>query len=235
MPHNLVFLPGWGFKASVWETIGARFPSHHVMYCDLPALNDRSLSSVIDEIGNHLPDNAVIIGWSLGGMLGAMLCEQYIAKCRSLITVSSSPKFVSDHTWQCVSKTEAAQFTKTFTEDTDQLLKSFRKWVAFPQLTELGYLNQHMIDDKSLLADYLDILMNEDFRRFYQSLTLPVTHIFGGRDAILPADLLTQMRNNYSYADIQTIEGAGHAPFITHSEEFINVVNRFLETSHVTA
>ncbi|MCD8573619.1 MAG: alpha/beta hydrolase [Gammaproteobacteria bacterium] len=83
---SLIFLPGWGFPSSMWKNIVALINHHqsHVSTC--VELSD-ALSA------ESFPPKAVLIGWSLGGLIAMKHCLRYPGRYQKLILINSAPYF----------------------------------------------------------------------------------------------------------------------------------------------
>ncbi|MDM8569389.1 alpha/beta fold hydrolase, partial [Thiotrichales bacterium HSG1] len=71
----LILLHGWGFNNNIWDDIAVDLAKDWRVYqVDLPGhgkspMCDYSLSSLTEQLAASLPNDAVWIGWSLGGLL----------------------------------------------------------------------------------------------------------------------------------------------------------------------
>jgi pimeloyl-[acyl-carrier protein] methyl ester esterase len=71
----------------------------------------------------------------------------------------------------------------------------------------------------------LNILSSSDLRSSLNKIQTPVNWLLGDRDAIVPVDLASALKALLPQADIQVLEGAGHAPFISHPEVFAQLID----------
>ena len=71
----------------------------------------------------------------------------------------------------------------------------------------------------------LNILSSSDLRSSLNNMQVPVNWLLGDRDAIVPVELAPVLRDLLPQADIQVLEGAGHAPFISHPEVFAQLID----------
>jgi carboxylesterase BioH (pimeloyl-CoA synthesis) len=72
---DLVLLHGWGFNSELFNNLIDRYKNQYrITMIDLPG-HGRSddvsggLDEWCDEIIKNLPDNPILLGWSLGGLL----------------------------------------------------------------------------------------------------------------------------------------------------------------------
>jgi pimeloyl-[acyl-carrier protein] methyl ester esterase len=99
----LVLLHGWGMNSHVWQPIlPALAQRAQVITIDLPGHGANShlplgtLESVVEQLAEHIPPDAIIMGWSLGGLIAQALAHALPERVAALILVASTPKFVAD-------------------------------------------------------------------------------------------------------------------------------------------
>lgn len=221
--QTIVFLPGWGFKASIWHSLATQLPHSNHLFYDLPQ-EQLNLFSISEAIGNSLPDDCILIAWSFSGLIATSICHQFPNKISHCITVAATPKFASADDWFGVDQKIMTNFKHEAHTNLYRLMKKFQR-LAHP-----GGLNDHMIDleNQTSLLFYLDLLFSADVRDLYSSFSKPVLHIFGDNDSILPTTSAQQIATSYPNHQTQIILGAGHAPFITHMQEFVQCINAFI-------
>ena len=78
----------------------------------------------------------------------------------------------------------------------------------------------------------LELLTHTDFRQ--DNPDIPQHWIFAKKDRLVPAEVINDLKLMRPDAQITLLENAGHAPFMTHPDEFIASVLAFLneETAH---
>src|SRR6185437_7207485 len=90
--QTIVFLPGWGFQAS----IGREFLPPQTYLIDLPIV--KTSIPCIETICNHIEEemqltHPILIGWSLGGLLSIKLYQRNPNAYKALILITSTPCF----------------------------------------------------------------------------------------------------------------------------------------------
>lgn len=181
---DLVFLPGWGYRASVFTAMLPYFSDLRVRCMDLPLTDD-------------IPDGKILVGWSLGGLIAMALCAQYPGRYQQLILLASTPKFPDDH---------AASFMNMAETDLTQTLHHFIKLTAFPSRHAQQYFSAHADDlsSRPSLLHELKFLFDSDMRETFASLKLPVLSLHGSRDAVLPAPVNTHIIDSAGHGFIYT-------------------------------
>lgn len=74
----------------------------------------------------------------------------------------------------------------------------------------------------------LDILTHADFRQ--DKICIPQHWIFAKKDRLVPAEVINDLKLMRTDAQITLLENAGHAPFMTHPDEFTVSVLSFLKS-----
>src|SRR5258706_2370883 len=94
----LVLLHGWGFDSGIWTDLAERLArSRRVHLVDLPghgysrhrALG--SLNALVDEVARTIPDDALVAGWSMGGLVAQRLARRHPGKVRGLAGMAGPP------------------------------------------------------------------------------------------------------------------------------------------------
>ena len=78
----------------------------------------------------------------------------------------------------------------------------------------------------------MDILLDTDLRTQLPRLEQPVLLIHGNRDTLAPADASRWMATQLPNARLHVIEGASHAPFLSHPDTFMQTLQAFLKETH---
>ena len=215
--ENIVFLPGWGFDVSIWHAMGKSL-TPNCYFINFPEITNKTceIKAVSEKLMIQIPDSSILVGWSLGGLLAINLCATFPDKFEKLVLVASTPKFIGSNQWSGIPLREANHFIYTAQKDFQKAIAKFLKLTVDPflDLALDAHLN-NSLSFKSLLF-YLSFLMNTDLRDTYRSLTLPILHLLGGKDAIVPANTIDSLKSTSSHISFKKIEEAGHLPFITH-------------------
>jgi pimeloyl-[acyl-carrier protein] methyl ester esterase len=223
---SLVFLPGWGFKVSIWNDIANSYNEYDIKQLDLPTpAASATLATLTHELANQIPNNSTIVAWSLSGLFATYLSHQSPHKCAHLILINSLPKFVSNTDWVAIPTANAKHFQQQANTDLEQVLTTFTTQVQFPahSATRNAYLNQHVFsatDHYDSLLHYLNLLLTADVSVSFKKLTMSIHCLFGGKDAIIPLPASEQLSALNSNATINIIHAAGHIPFLTHTTQF---------------
>lgn len=240
---DLIMLHGWGLHGGLFrpviESLSRTFTLHLV---DLPGHGrsemiegDYNLSNIATAIAAHIPQNAAWLGWSLGGRVAmqAAADKHAIAK---LILVGCNPCFVQKDDWpHAMPEAELLQFANSLQNDYKQTLLRF---IAIQsrgsergreELRELrAELFDHGEPDAQALAGGLEILRSVDLRSLLPTISQPALVLHGNRDTLAPLAAAEFTAAQLPHSALQVIEGAGHAPFISHPDEFVAAIKEFM-------
>jgi len=241
----LVLLHGWGMNADVWDDVVPMLAkSHRVTTVDLPghgrsgdAGDDYSLPAQAQRVAEILPPDATLVGWSLGGLLALQLVLDFPRRIKALVLVASSPRFVRADDWPDAMQAEVLQgFAGELQTD---FKKTINRFLAIQALgseharEELRLLRErvfaHGEPERKALASGLEILMTADFRARLSQIACPALLISGERDTLFPAQAARCTQALIADARLSVICGAGHAPFLSHAEDFVSVLQEFLD------
>ncbi|WP_234879028.1 alpha/beta fold hydrolase, partial [Salmonella enterica] len=103
---HLVLLHGWGLNAEVWHCIREELGSHFTLHLvDLPGYGRSSgfgamtLEEMTAQVAKNAPDQAIWLGWSLGGLVASQMALTHPERVQALVTVASSPCFSAREGW----------------------------------------------------------------------------------------------------------------------------------------
>lgn len=220
---NLVLLHGWGCDSRCWQPLLPRLEKiGRVTALDLPGFGESSplpeftLDAVIDVLAARLPDNAVLVGWSLGAMLGVQLAARYPARVRALVCIAANAKFVaSDDYPTAMPAAINREFNEAFAREPQVTLKRFYGLVA-----QGGKAERSLLKDLRALApttfsanwqEALALLSALDNRETLAHVSQPVLHLLAQGDALVPAAAAPALAAINRAHTVVTIPEAAHA------------------------
>jgi pimeloyl-[acyl-carrier protein] methyl ester esterase len=233
-----VLLHGWGFHSQVWSPCQAALADRYrVTAIDLPG-HGRSIGAAPDDLQGwverlcqQLPA-AVWVGWSLGGLVSLAAAQTVPSKVRRVIAVASSPRFVRAPDWpHAVAREVLDAFADELERDYRKTLTRFLALqlrgddagrAELRRLRELMFAHPPSPDG---LRAGLRILREADLRMDRPAPACPVRYILGERDALVPVEVVSDL----GAARVSVIEGAGHAPFVSHLSRFLDALNEALD------
>lgn len=237
----LVLLHGWGMNSRVWEPILPELEKLARVTCiDLPGHGKNShlplglLETAVDQLAEHIPHDAIIMGWSLGGLIAQGLAHALPDKVSGLIQIASTPKFVANEHWQHgLAPDVLATFATNLQSDYQGTVKRFFALQFLGLKTDTRTVNalreRIMQQPASMqaLEDGLNILATADFT--HNPVQQPTLWVLGRLDKLIPASLADALPE-MGYKHITLLQNAAHVPFVTHPEFFMEQIVVFLET-----
>ncbi len=241
----LVFLHGWGMNSDVWEEISPQLSQRYtVILIDLPghgrstlSPHDYQLEQLAEELIEVIPQAAILVGWSLGGLIALQIAHQYPEQIKSLVMVTSSPRFVQGDSWPYgVDSAIFDKFSRDLREDYQATLKRFIAIQAMGSChakSEIRTLRERILrhgnPHNKALQGGLRLLQQSDLRQALAELHCPVKLILGSRDTLAPARIADILSSQHPHLESSIIQGAAHAPFISHTDEFLTLLNEFIK------
>lgn len=237
---NLVLLHGWGCDSRTWQPL---LPALEKVACvtavDLPgfghspALPRFSVDAVLDVLVAQLPDQAVILGWSLGAMLAVQLAARNPEKVRALVCMAANAKFVASADYP-TAMPEAAnrEFNLAFVQDAQAALKLFYGLIAQGDKTERQLLKSlRKLMPETVSANWLpalELLRELDNRSALAELRLPVLHLLSEKDALVPAAAANAIASVNPAHKLVLFPQSAHALHWSQPEKVVAEIGQFL-------
>jgi putative pimeloyl-BioC--CoA transferase BioH len=235
----LVLLHGWGMNSQVWQPLLPDLAQRAQVTCiDLPGHGANShlplgtLAEAVAQLAPHIPQDAVVMGWSLGGLIAQGLAHALPERIAALILIASTPKFVAEADWaHGVSPDLLALFGRSLQTDYLGTVKRFFALQFLSTKTDTRLVNalreRIMEQPASLaaLAEGLTILQTADFSQ--APVTQPTLWMLGKLDKLIPVSLVDALPE-MGYQHIALLDSAAHVPFVTHPALFMEHIEAFL-------
>lgn len=240
---SVVLLHGWGIGGYVWEDLAlALRQDHKVTQIDLPGYGldqyqnfPTSLFHAAKKLLSQIPDDSILIGWSLGGIIATYIAYHYPQKVAQLILVASNPYFIQEEKWSGMRNEVLGKFYFSLNQEYEKTLQRFIQ-LQFLGCENAKFLNKNLYNKivkypkpstQTLLAG-LEVLKNSDVRNEFKSLLCPILAIFGRLDSLVPVAAVEQIKNLNNNAKTIIIDKASHAPFLSHDDLFLKHVQDFI-------
>jgi len=251
--EQILFIHGWGMNSSVWTSIAEYlaqvYPNKLIRSVDLPGYG-HSAEYSIAELGGQYNSQALakslepllqdkqttIIAWSMGGLVAIELLAGQKQNIAQLILVSSTPRFVQADDWQYAVQAKVfEEFSQSLNTDHHATLKRFLAIQALGSRSardDIKTLQKQLFlrgePSSEALSHGLQILLTEDKRQQLKQLTdCPITLISGTKDTLVAHQGQQQLAEQENIAFF-SIPFAGHAPFISHPEEFKQILQNVI-------
>ncbi|MGH8214351.1 MAG: pimeloyl-ACP methyl ester esterase BioH [Rhodanobacteraceae bacterium] len=240
-PH-LVLLHGWAMHGGVFaplvEALRDRCTLHVV---DLPGHGRSSDSQVplqpaacARAIAERVP-SAIWLGWSMGGLYALQAALEAPARVTGVAIMCASPRFVRGNDWPYAASPEILQgFGRDLESDYEGTLERFLALEALGSDCAQADLRKLRADTFNelrpgvrALVEGLDVLEHTDLRSRLREIAQPTAWIAGRRDRLIPWQAM-QWSAAQCGGTFTCIAGAGHAPFIGHTQEVVAALEPLL-------
>lgn len=239
--ENLILIHGWGLNSKIWNVLiqqsnlKKQFKLHLI---DLPGfgksdkLSPITLNNITQLISSYIPNNSIILGWSMGGLIASNIGLKYPNKIKGIISVSSSPCFIERSNWPGISK-------ETFLTFYNCLKKNFQKTIS--DFILIQALNSNYSTIKNIQKDILsqpnptiytlkkslEIIFISDLRTQIKNLKVPMLRIYGSLDTFVPKKVCTILDKLWPKTLSTIIEQSAHIPFVSHTQKFCAIILNF--------
>ena len=242
---NLVLIHGWGCDSRTWQPLLKSLQAFSsVTLIDLPGFGacpvvpEFSLDPVLDKIATQLPPDAVVMGWSLGGMLAVQLAARFPERIRAVITLAANLKFVATPDYPvAMPHATNCQFNQMFAQDPQVTLKLFGGLLAQGDTDERNLLKQLRRNDPGKVTDNwkqaLLLLAGLDNRTAFTQLAQPGLHLLAEKDALVPVAAAQIMAQLNAQQEIKIIEGVAHAMHWSQPQTLLDLIGQFLKSCTV--
>jgi pimeloyl-[acyl-carrier protein] methyl ester esterase len=245
----LVLLHGWGLNSGVWHTVIQPLSKRYkVITIDLPGFgenrdncpDDFSLDNIAALLATCIPPNAVLLGWSLGGLLAQQIAIQGNNTLAGLITVASTPCFVNKADWCGIKPAVLRLFEQQLENDYEQTLSRFLAIQALgsplakAEIRQLKTIIKHYPAPAiTALTGGLKLLSTVDLRTQINLITVPTLRMYGRLDSLVPAAGIEHIQQLQPNANSTIFVDAAHAPFMSDPHAWLQQLNNFVASLSV--
>jgi pimeloyl-[acyl-carrier protein] methyl ester esterase len=170
----------------------------------------------------------------MGGLYAIELALRFPARFGRVTLLACNPCFVRRSCWDC------AVDASVFDSFSDDLAGDWRRTLRrFLALQTHGMAGARQLSrtlgetilargapDLATLTLGLELLKMHDARPQLARLSQPVSLILGERDQLVPIGLRSQIREVAPGIRVESVAGAAHAPFLSHSAEVVAMIDR---------
>ena len=245
---HLVLLHGWGLNAQVWDCITPELATHFTLHLvDLPGYGRSggfgalTLEEMAQQVVAKAPEQAIWLGWSLGGLVASKIALDNPGRVSALVTVASSPCFSAQDAWPGIKPEVLAGFQQQLSDDFQRTVERFLALQTMGTETarqDARTLKQTVLSlpmpDVEVLNGGLEILKTIDLREPLASLTVPHLRMYGYLDGLVPRKVVPLLDNLWPKSQSMVVAKAAHAPFISHPGEFCSALSAFIRAVPTT-
>ncbi len=241
---EVVLLHGWALHGGVWSTIVSKLSgAYRFTVPDLPGHGrSRALEAVpqtVEDLAEaclHVapPCAAVWIGWSLGALVALEAARRFPRRVAKLVLVAATPRFTRAADWDCAVAPEVlAGFAADLERDWRTALQRFvTLQTAAGEWGVLRRLRSEILSrgapSAAALHAGLEVLAHSDLRAALPAIEQKALVLHGGQDRLVPLGAGKYLAARLPHARCLVIARAGHAPFLSHTAEFLEALGHFL-------
>jgi 3-oxoadipate enol-lactonase len=183
------------------------------------------LSRLLDHLG---VESTAVLGYSNGGAVAQQLavdepdrCTRLVLACTYAFNMASAREWVEGHVGPLLIRFLG--------------MRRLARLVVAPVTRELGPDRAHWLaglvtsQDRQLMLAAWRAMMHFDSRPWLARIACPTLVLAGSRDIGIPAHHARTLHDGIPGARLAVVEGADHALIWTHTEEFLRIVETFLD------
>lgn len=232
---QLVLVHGWGMNSLAWDDlIPLLIEDYQVCIVDLPGFGrsplpegEYNLDFLVDQVLSVVPDRAIWIAWSLGGLVAQKIALEHPSRIERAFLIAATPKFVADSTWPLAMPADVFEkFQALLEEDWQGTLIRFltlqckgSETIKEDTRKLREYLFHYGLPANQALREGLSILGEIDLRRDLSKLSVPLHFILGEYDTLVPIGVEERLLTLSELASVHIVKGASHAAHISHPEQ----------------
>jgi pimeloyl-[acyl-carrier protein] methyl ester esterase len=237
----VMLLHGWGMNAAVWEPLLPELAElFSVTVVELPG-HGESPAAIAADLAEWArlclsvaPARAHWVGWSLGGQVALRAALDAPARVGGVSLLAATPRFVQASDWPLAMPVDSFhQFADALVDDPNATLLRFLSLQvkgdehARDTLKMLrAELAQRAPASRKGLAQGLELLLHTDLRAELRHIACQTLWLFGSRDTLVPSGVRRRILELLPGARIEVIDGAGHAPFLSHPQAGLDALVR---------
>lgn len=244
----IFFIHGWGCDSRVWaklvEPLSKKFC---VITIDLKGYGKsewRSENNLLDAFATDILmlckelnlKEINFIGWSLGCYVIFELLEIAPEIINSIVLVGGTTKFLKGDGFEFGFEESSLRLMRCrLNRNFNDALLDFRRSIFldseakradFPNIWKI--LNNGPQPNKDALILGLSILEHADFRQDIKRIDTPTLIVCGEGDSITPKAASEYLYKAIKGSTLVIIKDAGHAPFLTKSQEFNRILEKWI-------
>ena len=236
---------GWGLHGGVWGPAQPLLErDFRLVRVDLPGHGQSpreesrfDLATAAEELGKALPWRCHLLGWSLGASIALRFALDQPDRVRRLVLVGATPRFLAGPDWDCGMPPAVLEgFAASLVSDYRETVQDFLTLQMRGDAHGAGALRtlraqvfEHGAPAPEALEAGLSVLADTDLRDALHGVQSPALVLAGDRDRLTPAEAGRRLAEGLPHARFHAFHRCGHAPFLTHADEFADRVRQFLD------
>lgn len=235
-PAPLVLVHGWGCGAGAFDAVAEALAARRVLWRpDLPGYGRNrpdaagaDLAAIAADVLERVDGPAHWVGWSLGGLVALEVARRAPQRVRRVTLVAASPRMTAAPGWPGIDPGALEGFRRALAAAPARAhvrFLAFQLWGSERARTALRRLRAAAADDPpevTALSAGLELLARVDLRATAAALPCRVDALLGEQDPLVPAAVEPGLADHG--IGVRVIPGAGHAPFASHPDAFVEAL-----------
>ncbi|GJM04722.1 MAG: pimeloyl-[acyl-carrier protein] methyl ester esterase [marine bacterium B5-7] len=235
---NCILLHGWGINRTIWGGLSSRLNSFDSIdnIC-LYTIAEEVKASGVDALASYLKDrvknNTVIVAWSFGGLVATRLAS-FSNKIKAIVYIASPPCFINTPDWNNVLDTKSiSELQRNLLNNPKKTIEYFAGLVAHGDedvKKTIKTIKPCLAEekDRQVLSFWLKELLEQDQRKIFSALNIPIQHLLAEHDALISPEIINQLKQLRPQMECEVIKNSCHAPFVGRPQEIINSIDGFI-------
>src|SRR6185437_5120658 len=242
--EDIVIIHGGLANSDDMQIIANELSNHYRVTCinspdngksDMPD-SVKTVHDIADAILPELPEKAIYIGHSNGGLTCQSIAARYPARVKRFIGIAATPKFIASENWIGLTSCYEQVIMPLLENTTLKSLLSDLYNAEFANINPKpsSYYHSMKICDARPdiplhnIKTLLRLADSTDLRQEFKQLTCPIDIIIGEQDSTVPKAAFAQIKALNPRVNLHSISGAGHMLFATHPQEFNQILQKIL-------
>lgn len=235
MSLTMLWLPGWGMSDQCWNAVRLHFPSCRHLVPDYSAVTSpgQFILAIQKEIESLEAQSLIVVGWSMGGLLGLRLATEL--PVAGLVLIGTTARFVRSRDERQMGWSELfiQRMKQRLLTESERVMTDFAK-----RMLAAGEREQYLLrmetdaawQEWSLQAldAGLSYLGEEDCRPWLPSLSCPTLIIHGTEDVICPLPAGEELAAHIPQAVFLQLAGCGHALPVFYPNQIADAIKRMV-------
>jgi pimeloyl-ACP methyl ester carboxylesterase len=217
---------GLGYRCLAWDQPG---------YGGRPAVEPYSLEAVTDALKQDLPEDAVLVGHSMGGMIAQEAYARFPERIRALVLCCTTPAFAGGTEFArqfIAARIGPLDRGETMAQVAAQLMPTMQGKRSVPGALEAATRVMAGIPPATY-RKAVALLTTFDRRAHLARIAVPTLLVAGSDDRTAPAAIMQKMAQRIPGAQYAVLEGCGHLGPLDQPGPFNAVLEEFLRRNRL--